>query len=1340
MRCFEHLFLFLNLLKLYFSVVPIWKFENSAIDLLSSSPTLTHTYTTNGFNCQIEKTITKNTDNSISYKKYLKYNGYKNPREIPFEDATYFASNFFSYNNIFCPRGKFHPYKIDYNQNITNSNFEEKGDWDLKCFNHNTGFFIVFYLNNKKKSFYHSKNQGYLDDPKNEDFYSNEIYDFLLKDGYHSAHEANTNVNDNFKLTYIFSDNNHLILSGGVFTINSGETKINKQDYNKKNLIEVKAYSRAYYTEDCNFHYFTYNDVSDFLGGYSTSGVNCDDYSDISSVNIFNHSISPIEFLNEVEIKYINFISGTKYAYYEIYDKNTEKTYHGFMDIKQNKVLFNTDKEITTFVPYSNSEMLAITSDSAYKICIYKNNDECSETCDTNLILDVDGNKCQADTKCGVGKIKLMPNDICVDESFCDLKIFLKNDTHCGLCKEFYPDSTPYKLFNTSGCASNIPSNSISYNENTHLKIYKCKELFHPYGNDKCVPDYCFQNCLECYEASDDENDQKCLTCKEGYYLNQNNNNCLKCTNEKCSSCSYESNLDKLCTNCIEGYEKVKYPSNSYYHCLKKEEISEKFYLEEDTQIYKPCHRKCKKCDKEGNEQNNNCLECNYGYMFRPGNNPGNNCVAENDYVYLDAYGNVKNLPNSNCREEAPYKIRDENTNKIMCVNNCKDSIKYLYLFNGNCLESCPNKTVNNSFVCEVNKDECSLGGNKIYLEGQDDMKVVETLAKTYMREFKYTSNHIARYYNKNFSIILYKNSSCIKKQKLSSPTIDFKNCSEVVKNYYNVTELVAAVADKKTNSNPTSFYGFYHPISGIKLDSDKLCNDSSVQITENLMAILDEEDEDYSLQVYLINQGINIFDENSDFYADICFDFDNPLSRDIPLKDRQRSAFPDAKLCDEGCVFEGMNFDEMTASCSCKYRDISQSNIEPIIEDMFGDVFELIEASNLEVLKCYNNFFKNFGKSIGGIISIILIVADIIFSVLFFVIELVKLKRYIFNLTDKYLSYLKQSIQTKVKIKNPPKKSSDDTTNSNIKIINNRQSRKNDILSEHGKKSNSFAMSKDKIIVFNNKEPKNDLIRRNRLITEKKKKTDLKKTSPILNELKKNKKFFEEYLSTSFDDMAFDDAIVKDDRNFREILCEILKEKQIIMNTFVAHDPIKTRFIKYIFFILDICLYLVVNGLFFGEEYLSLLYNLDEEDNFFSFFPRTIDKLIYATFVSMVIAYITDFFFVEEKKIIGIFRREKDNRHVLKELIVKFIKDLQNRYTSFIIMVFVILILSFYYLVCFNRVYPKTQMEWIKSSIVIMIFINIISVLKCLYEAGLRVLSFRFKSERLYKLSQIFD
>ena len=1320
--------IFISLLKKFFSVVPIWDFYKSTIDLLSSD--LSHEYSRDGFNCQILKKIEKN-NGEIIYKKYLIFDG-NNKGEVDFEDATYFSSTVFGANNVICPRGKFHPYEYSTNNNINTLSFNEEGDWDLKCFGHSNGWFFIFYLNNKKENLYAFKNS--YTKIKHDTYFGYELYDFILKDG-------TTSTNDyRFPLAIIYWDyNGYLTLRGAGLIMNSNENFINKDDTQgtTKNLIQAKNYSEAYFTSDYNFHYFTYNDVSDFLGGYSTSPISSSVYSDITSVEIKNHNFSPIEFLNEVEINYIKFISGTKYAYYEIYDKNTNKTYYGFMDIKQNKVLFNTDIEIKTFVPYSNTEMLAITANSAYKICLYINNGQCSDTCDDNLILDVDGNKCQSNTDCDEGKIKLMPNDICVNESFCDLNIFEKNNTHCGLCKEFYPFNTPYKLFNTSGCISNIPSNSIPYNSNTHLKIYKCKELFHPYDNGKCVPDFCYENCLECYEASDDENDQKCLTCKEGYYFEQNNNNCIKCKNEKCSTCTYESNEENLCTKCIEGYEKVLYPIYSYYYCLKKEKISEKFYLDQNTNIYKPCYRKCKKCNKEGNDIANNCLECNNDYMFRPGYNPNNNCIAENTYLYLDAYGNVKYMPNSNCPEEAPYKVKNNKINQVLCVHDCKDSIDYLYLFNGNCLESCPDNTVNKSFVCHVDKSECSMGVNEIYLEGQDDMKVVETIAKTYMSEFKYTSNHISRYYNQNFSIILYKNSSCIKKQNLPMSTIDFKNCSEVVKKFYNVTELVAAVADRKAKKNPTSFYGFYHPLSGIRLDSEKLCNDSNVQITENLMAILDEEDEDYLLQTYLISQGINIFDENSDFYTDMCFDFDNPLSRDIPLKDRQKSTFPNAKLCDDGCEFEGMNYAEMTATCSCKYRDISQSNIETILEDMFGDVFELIEASNLEVLKCYKNFFKKFGESIGAILSIILILADIILSILFFVNELTKLKKYIFNLTDKYVSYLKQS--EKIKTQNPPKKNNEDITNSNIKIINNRSSNKKVLFLEFNKKSNSLINSKDNVLIFKNNETRNDLIRRSRLQTEKKRKTDNKKASPFFNDMKKNKKFFEKYLSPSLDEMEYDDAIVKDERKFTEIFCENLKEKQIIMNTFVASDPLKPRFIKYIFFILDICLYFVVNGLFFGEEYLSLLYNLDEEDNFFSFLPRSIDKLIYTTIVTMVIAYITDFFFLKKKKIKGIFRREKDNRHLLKQLIVTFIKDLQNRYISFIVFVLVILLLSFYYLVCFNQVYPKTQMEWLKSSIVIMIFINIISVLKCLYETSLRVLSFRFKSERLFKLSKIF-
>jgi hypothetical protein len=55
--------------------------------------------------------------------------------------------------------------------------------------------------------------------------------------------------------------------------------------------------------------------VSDFLGGYSTRGVSSTDYSDITNVDKINHKFSPLEFLHEVEIRKINIIPGTKYAY-----------------------------------------------------------------------------------------------------------------------------------------------------------------------------------------------------------------------------------------------------------------------------------------------------------------------------------------------------------------------------------------------------------------------------------------------------------------------------------------------------------------------------------------------------------------------------------------------------------------------------------------------------------------------------------------------------------------------------------------------------------------------------------------------------------------------------------------------------------------------------------------------------------------------------------------------------------------------------------------------------------------------------------------------------------------
>ena len=222
---------------------------------------------------------------------------------------------------------------------------------------------------------------------------------------------------------------------------------------------------------------------------------------------------------------------------------------------------------------------------------------------------------------------------------------------------------------------------------------------------------------------------------------------------------------------------------------------------------------------------------------------------------------------------------------------------------------------------------------------------------------------------------------------------------------------------------------------------------------------------------------------------------------------------------------------------------------------------------------------------------------------------------------------------------------------------------------------------------------------------------------------------------------MEFDDAVVLDKRTYCEHMIENIIEDQIITSTFIAQDPIKPRSIKIMLFVLNLILYFVVNGLFFSEKVISELYNAKEEDeNFFSYIPRSIDRIIYTTIVSIVVGIIADFFFIEEKKIKGIFRREKSNINILKEQIIKLILDLKKRYIAFIIVVSIILIISFFYLLCFNYVYPYTQIEWLKVSISIMIIMQILYLLKCILETSFLFLSYKLKSEKMYKISKILD
>ena len=141
-------------------------------------------------------------------------------------------------------------------------------------------------------------------------------------------------------------------------------------------------------------------------------------------------------------------------------------------------------------------------------------------------------------------------------------------------------------------------------------------------------------------------------------------------------------------------------------------------------------------------------------------------------------------------------------------------------------------------------------------------------------------------------------------------------------------------------------------------------------------------------------------------------------------------------------------------------------------------------------------------------------------------------------------------------------------------------------------------------------------------------------------NPLKMN---MEEYLKTAPDDMDYDNARKRDKRTFCVYFIDNIKSNLLIINIFCNFEVLNPWPIKFLLFILNVELYFFVNGLFFTEDYLKEMF-YDNDINFYDFIARFLDRIYYIILIGIVIRYIIDFFFFEEKIIKKLFKREKDN------------------------------------------------------------------------------------------------
>jgi hypothetical protein len=415
------------------------------------------------------------------------------------------------------------------------------------------------------------------------------------------------------------------------------------------------------------------------------------------------------------------------------------------------------------------------------------------------------------------------------------------------------------------------------------------------------------------------------------------------------------------------------------------------------------------------------------------------------------------------------------------------------------------------------------------------------------------------------------------------------------------------------------------------------------------------------------------------------------------------------------------------------------------LIQSALGEVTDLLSSSNLLVLKCYEDVFKKefILKGSGGFIVLSIMIFEIIFSFVFVLYDMPIILKYLYNLTEYFMLYntnanMKNNnlIMPNQKVKAPPKKK----LRKKSYNANSIQNKYDDGI--YSKSINTYK-SDSKML-------KNELINQKSTAKLFKKRKNPLELS-VRNDTENNAKLLkaknncgnidmEEYLKPDLDDMEYDDAIKLDKRTFCEYFTQKLKSDQIIMDTFYNKENLQPLSIKIILLLLNIDLYFVINGFFYNEEYISELFNSDKEETFFSYLPRSISRFFYATMVSFVVQFIINCLFIEEKKVKRIYLREKDDPLQLRYEISLTVKGIKSRYTIFILICILLSIFSWYYISCFNNTYPGVRAEWIKSSITIIIIMQIISFLLVLLQAILRASSFHYKSEKLYKAKQFIS
>ena len=429
-------------------------------------------------------------------------------------------------------------------------------------------------------------------------------------------------------------------------------------------------------------------------------------------------------------------------------------------------------------------------------------------------------------------------------------------------------------------------------------------------------------------------------------------------------------------------------------------------------------------------------------------------------------------------------------------------------------------------------------------------------------------------------------------------------------------------------------------------------------------------------IPVSIDENDLDKYNPLSDYYNNDCNKQSTEEGLDMTLYDRKNIFNNDNySLCEKNCSFINYNNETKKVECDCQIKnDISYYSDNISKEELLSKIENEKSNSNLKVIKCLNKVITSEEiKSNSGFYLLLFI---IIIFVIIFIIYYCKGKQLLINNINEiiYNKFDKNKDKDNFKI----------IKKDNVPNIEQKDKKKNNTKKRNKKFNKSKIGSKNDFLNNNENDNKNnfDIINKNQP-KENNIKVQIEDIPDKENDYEIN--ILNYYL-----------AIKYDKRSCCEYYMSLLKNKQLFLFTFCTFNDYNSGIIKKFMLFLSFSIHYTINALFFNDENLHQILEDKGSYNISYQFPKIlISSLASITLLRIIleILVLTDRYLLQVKKQKTKEEAEKKKLAIIKCINIKFI--------VFFVVNFILLILFWFYLTCFNGIYENTQIYLFENTFI---------------------------------------